>query len=246
MALAQIISSLFVLVCVLLHFEVAVGSRAALGCSEILPSNHSVVQRTGQDARNAATLARRYLGIGSSCQQIEGITPGNLTECYRTINLTSISPDSGLQGIANASINLNKLLYMFWFARRSTELSGTTFTEADSAKLDLLEIAFTRLSNQVEWYLQVQPCYCNHTQCAVDEGIDKNRIRAEIQNMQSGNCTHIKSFNVIMQDLRIAAHDIVQSLPNWRNHTLQPYQLCPTVETLRSHCETGKVDCTAK
>ena len=236
MYLPQIALSLVVLVCVLLQFEVALVSSAPLTCNKILLSSHPVVQRTGQDARKAASLAKRYLG---SCQQIQGMIPGNVTECGGIINFTS--PDETLQGTANAFINLNKLLYMFWFVRKDTELSGNAFTESDSAKLDLLEIAFTQLSNQVEWYLQIHPCSCNGTRCAVEEGIDKIRIREEIQNMQSESCTNIKSLNVIVQELWSAAGYIARSLPDGDSgsaYPWKPYKLCPTVAVLRNFCET--------
>ena len=239
-------SSLLALICV--YFEVAAVCSAPLRCNMTLLSSHPVVQRTGQDARNTASLAKAYLGVGDSCQKIQGMIPGNVTECGRTINLTS--PDRTLQGTANAFINLNKLLYMFWFVRKDTELSGNAFTESDSAKLDLLEIAFTQLSNQVEWYLQIHPCSCNDTQCAVEEGIDKIRIHEEIHNMQSGNCTNIKSLNVIVQELRSAAGDIARSLPDGDSglaYPRKPYELCPTVKVLKSYCETRtNIDCTAK
>ena len=237
MSLPQIVSFLFVLLSVLL----AVVSSAPLKCNKTLLSSHPVVQRTGQDARKAASLAKRYLG---GCQQIQGMISGNVTECGRAINLTS--PDRTLQGTVNAFINLNKLLYMFRFVRKHMELGGNAFTEADSAKLDLLEVAFTQLSNQVEWHLQIHPCSCNNvTQCTV-EGTDKIKVRTEIQNMQSGNCTNIRSLNVIVQELRSVAGDIAKSLHNGDSGSAYPwksYTLCSTVEALRNFCETVTVSC---
>ena len=120
---------------------------------------------------------------------------------------------------------------------------------SSQTKLELLEIAFTQLTNQVEWYLQIHPCSCNDTQCA-QEDIDKIRIHEEIPNMQSGSCTNIKSVNAVVQELRSAAGDIARSLPDWESgsaYPWKPYKLCPTVKVFKDYCETRtNIDCTAK
>ena len=121
-------------------------------------------------------------------------------------------------------------------------LSGSKISEADSTKLDLLETVFTRLSNQVEWYLQFRRCVCNHAQCTVSESIDKSGIQQEIQMMHmQPSCTHMRSLNVIVQGLGNAATDIVYTLPdNITSYSVRPYQMCRLRPTLHVYCATSR------
>ena len=244
MSSIQLVSLLLVLVCMHLHFVVAVGGGEALECNKTSFANHTVAQRTGTDALNALVIAGKYLG---GKQKIAGLSPDKWNECGN-ISLIDIPPDSGLQGTADASSNLNKLLYMYRSVLRNLALSETVISKADSSKMELLEIVFTRLSNQVEWYLQFRRCVCNHTQCTVSESIDKFRIQEEIQMMHmQPNCTYMRSLNVIVHDLRNAANNTLTSLPDWTMaYSIRSYQLCHTLKALRSHCETGSHNCTAK
>ena len=233
MSTTPIVSFLLVLVCVHLHFDVAVGDSEDLWCDETLIVNHNVTQRTGTDALNARVLANKYLARISPADKLNGC--GN-------VSLINISPGSGLQGTANASSNLNKLLYMYRSVWRYMALSGSKISEADSTKLDLLETVFTRLSNQVEWYLQFRRCVCNHAQCTVSENIDKSGIQQEIQMMHmQPSCTHMRSLNVIVQGLGNAATDIVYTLPdNVTSYSVRPYQMCRLRPTLHIYCATSR------
>lgn len=239
-----IVISLAVLVCVQLHFEVAVGGQV-LWCNRAALANYTVAQRTGREALNTLSITNRYLGIGMrKCHKIPLVLSDTANECGN-ISLTPL--DSELQGTVNAFTNLNKILYMYRSVWRNIDLSDNEFMETDSAKLDLLETFISRLSNQVEWYLQVHRCSCNHTQCTVEDVIDKNSIQQEISNLQTTTCTPKMLLHVIVLGLRNVIIDILNSLPGGpRNYDVRPYHFCQSLETLPIPCETMKFTCNTK
>ena len=229
------------LVCVHLHYGVAVGSNEAPWCKYRIQANlTAITQRTGTEALNAISIVRCYLGnCTDKSHQIVAVSPDKVNECG---NISLIPPGSELQGTANAFSNLNKLLHMYRSVFIHMELYDSTFTETESAKLDMLETVFSRLSNQVERYLQVRRCSCSDIQCTV-QGIDKNSTQEEIQELQSDNCTPRISLNVIMRDLRIVATDTLNSLPGGsRAYSIRSYQLCRSLKALPTPCNTTQTE----
>ena len=239
---ALIVPSLLVLVCLHLQAEAAMGSGEALWCSKTTVANlTAITQGTGREALNAKSIATCYLGEGLCVQpQIEGMSLDRVNEC-ENISLIDIPSGSGLQRTANASSNLNKLLYMYYYLWRQMEFYEQDYSEfmrTESSKMDILGVVFTQLSNQVRRYLQVNRCSCSDS-CKLPYPIDVNNLEHEIsQKLQIKACTPKILLNVIVQDLRRVANDTVNSLPGRvDSYDLRPYQFCRSLKALPISCE---------
>ena len=70
---------------------------------------------------------------------IEGMSLDRVNEC-QNISLIDAPSGSGLQGTADASSNLNKLLYMYYYLWRQMEFyeqDYSEFMQTESSKMDI-------------------------------------------------------------------------------------------------------------
>ena len=246
---ALIVPSLLVLVCLHLQAEAAMGSGEALWCGKTTVANlTAITQGTGTEALNAKSIARCYLKGTAFCEHppIEGMSLDRVNECGN-ISLIDIPSGSGLQGTADASSNLNKLLYMYYYLWRQMEFYEQDYSEfmrTESSKMYMLGVVFTQLSNQVRRYLQVNRCSCSDS-CKLPEPVNEHNLEQEInQKLLIEACTPKILLNVIVQDLQHVTKDTLHSLLGRVNsYDLHPYQFCRSLKALPIPCETTNENC---
>ena len=107
------------------------GCGEAPWCSKTTVANlTAITQGTGTEALNAKSIAKCYLEDNAFCEHhpIEGMSLDRVNEC-QNISLIDVPSGSGLQGTANASSNLNKLLYMYYYLWRQMEFYEQDYSE---------------------------------------------------------------------------------------------------------------------
>ena len=156
----------------------------ALWCNKTTVANlTAITQGTGMESLNAKSIAKCYLEGNAFCEHppIEGMSLDRVNEC-ENISLIDIPSGSGLQRTADASSNLNKLLYMYHYLWRQMEFyeqDYSGFIRTESSKMYMLGVVFTQLSNQVRQYLQVNRCSCSDS-CKLPDPIDVNNLEQEV------------------------------------------------------------------
>ena len=161
-----------------------------------------------------------------------------LKEAYNTDNVSGICSTlvpciilpcpqdvPGCNSLVNVSINLNYLLHMY------THVLGVIYQnstdESQLEQLDLLEMVFYRLSNQVQRYLQAHNCSSGDVNCIVHDEIDV--IAKALQQ----ELTYTEIAHAILCHLRDMAWNIVLAV-GIENASFRPNLICFSLTHL--HC----------
>ena len=181
----------------------------------------AVASRTGTEAIRAKIIVDDYfkksdkdVSVTATCSEllIDSILlpyPQNVPSFNSTVN-----------SMVNVSANLHYLLYMYSHVLGIIYQSNTNHTQ-QLEQLDLLEMVFYRLSNQIQRYLQAHSFSSGYTKCIVHQ-----EIAETVQNM-----------NVILCHLREVAKrilDVIGKAIGRENIAIYDYQLCRSVEHV--HC----------
>ena len=146
--------------------------------------------------------------------------------------------NSTLQYTADAFWNLTHLLQLYHSVWRLMELHEGDIVGSDLAKLDFLEIVFSRFSNQVERYLQVHRCSCKGINCHMHQDINKESIRNVMQReFSSAGCSRKVLLGKIIADFRKEAITTYISLHHHEVPAVYvPWPLCATVKANPLEC----------
>ena len=172
------------------HAKESCSSTGGQGDSEAFWCSHSIVANqcdTIGKARKEAMVLFRIVNclLGIRCHDAQHLIAG-LNDNGKCDPIVLPPPprsafNSTLQYTADAFWNLTHLLQLYHSVWRLMELYEGDIVGSDLAKLDFLEIVFSRFSNQVERYLQVHRCSCKGINCHMHQDINKESIRNVMQ-----------------------------------------------------------------
>ena len=202
-----------------------------LSVGALLPVDKPAYRRTETETRNSLILSNRlFPSLASECASMTHLEDVNLP----------CPPDvSGCNStVSSISANLNYLLYMYGYVLGlSHENNSIVGSELD--KLELLEMVYSRLSTQLERYLQAFSRACNDSMCIVYQGFDKASIPEELTTLQQlGGYTHLELLKLIICHVRMVIFNIWY-LPGFKeNITVRPYRFCRSLPELMQYCPT--------
>ena len=132
--------------------------------------------------------------------------------------------------MVSVSADLHYLLYMFSHVLGLIyQNSNTNPTQQQLDQLDLLEVVFYRLSNQIQRYLLAHSLSSGYTKCIVHREIEETVTAALWQE----GVTIMEIVNVILCHLRevaISIVDVIIAVIGKEHISLFPYQLCRSVD----------------
>ena len=124
--------------------------------------------------------------------------------------------------MVSVSKDLHYLLYMYSHVLGLIyQNSNTNHTQQQLDQLDLLEMVFYRLSNQIQRYLQAHSLSSGYTKCIVHQEIEETVTSALWQE----GVTIMEIVNVILCHLRELTTSILDVIGS-EHITLYPYQFC--------------------
>ena len=194
----------------------------------------TVVNRTGTEALQTGLIAddyfrdiylNRHLNVTATCSVlIDSILlpyPQNVPSSNSTVKEPRCSCHNSM---VSASPNLHYLLYMYSHVLGLIyQNSNTNHTQQQLDQLDLLEVVFYRLSNQIQRYLQAHSLSSGYTKCIVHQEIEETVAAALWQK----GVTIMEIVNVILCHLREVTISILNVIRQvMRTFTFYNYQLC--------------------
>ena len=220
------VTSALLLACVYLSVGVLIPTRRLATCVTVPPANlQTITRRTGSEAINAKVIVddyfreaydNKHLNISAICSTL---VPCIVLPCPQDV--------PGCNSLVNVSTNLNYLRHMY------THVLGLIYqnsiNEPQLEQLDLLEMIFYRLSNQMQWYLQANNLSSGDDKCVVHDEIDGTAKALQ----QAFTYTEIA--HAILCHLRDMARNTVREV-GIENVCLRPYLFCSSVTHL--HCPT--------
>ena len=217
------------------------GEGEALWCShDIVPSQTDIIRNTRREAEVSITIAH-YMLNGKPFEpqyMIDGLKENGECQSIVLPSPPCSAFNSTLQSTANAFWNLTHLLQMYRFVWRIMELHEGYSEESESAKLDFLEIVFSRFSNQVERYLQVHRCSCKDSNCTMYQSINKESIQEVVQReFNPSGCSRKLLLGKIITRMQTEAISTYLTLSH---HDLPeqftPWPLCATIDANPISC----------
>lgn len=174
----------------------------------------TVVRRTGTEAIQARRFADDYFrdiylislsDVTATCSVlIDSILlpyPQNVPSFNSTVNIPRCSCNNSMVSV---STDLHYFLYMYSHVLGLIyQNSNTNHTQQHLDQLDLLEVVFYRLSNQIQRYLQAHSLSSGYTKCIVHQEIEETVTAALWQE----GVTNMEIVNVILCHLREVAKD---------------------------------------
>ena len=195
----------------------------------------TVVSRTGTEAAQARSIVNDYfrngkanLTIKATCSDlIDSILllhPQNVPSSNSAVNIPRCSCNkSTVNSMVSVSTDLHYLLYMFSHVLGLIyQNSNTNHTQQQLDQLDLLEVVFYRLSNQIQRYLQAHSLSSGYTKCIVHQEIEETVTAA----LRQEGVTIMKIVNVILCHLRKVTISIMDVIVQVTSVTIYNYQLC--------------------
>ena len=213
-------------------------------CNQSTLINHTdVIGNTHREADIAIRIAH-FLLYGKYLEaeyRIEGLKEnGQCEPIVLPPTPTAAAHNATLQYTADAFWNLKHLLQLYHYAWSLLELHESDIEESDAAKLDLLEVVFFRLSNQVERYLQVYGCSCENSNCTLHQGINKEGIEEILQReFNPTGCSRKRFLGKIVAALKKVAktlHNNIE-LHHGPPEAYIPWSFCATVEAIPIRCK---------
>ena len=223
-------TSALLLTCVYLFVGANIPTRRDATGVTVLPATLlTITKRTGSEAINAKFYVDNYLreaytsdSVSASCSTL---VPHIVLPCPQDV--------SGCNSSVNVSTNLNYLRHMYTHVLGLIYQNSTD--ESQLEQLDLLEMVFYRLSNQMQRYLQahnlssvdakwyLQPntrctCHAQTKDYSLSSGYDKCTVLP-----QELNNTEIA--HVILCHLREMAKSTLRAVGE-ENSRRRPYQFC--------------------
>ena len=176
----------------------------------------TILRKTDTEAINTKgqvdTLLKETFGsknVATTCSTLE---PNLTLPCPKDVHEWTMDPDS----MVNVSTNLQYLLHIY------SHVVGLIYQNSTNENLmgwlDLLEMIYHQLSNQMQRYLQAYNLSGN-TYC-----IDYQRITVTITTMQQQECTTMEITNVILRHLRDIARHTISTVG-----VEDGYTFCPSV-----------------
>ena len=205
----------------------------------------AVANRTGTEAINARWIADdyfqtifdwttdKYLNITVTCSDLIDSSllpyPQNVPSFTSTVNVPRCSCNNStvmINPMVSVSANLHYLLYMYSHVLGLIYQSNTNHTQ-QLEQLDLLEMVFYRLSNQIQRYLQAHSLSSGYTKCIVHQEIEET-----VTALWQEGFTNMEIVNMILCHLREVTKRILDVILEafGREHiTLLVYQFCTSV-----------------
>ena len=172
-----------------------------------------VVSRTGTEAIHARRIVDNYfknsykdedVSVTASCSDLLIDSrllpyPQNVSSFNSTVNVLRCScNNSTVNSMVSVSTNLHYFLYMYSHVLGLIYLSNTNHTQ-QLEQLDILEMVFSRLSNQIQRYLQAHSLSSGYTKCIVHQEIEETVTTALWQE----RFANMEIVNVILCHLRV-------------------------------------------
>ena len=250
--LQVVVTSTLLLICIHLSLAVAVGAMPSKAApvqrdGEAFWCSHSIVANQTdiiQKAHKEAMIVIRIVGYLLERNPYDTQYPIAGLKDNRKCDPIVLPPpprsafNSTLQYTADAFWNLTHLLQLYHSVWRLMELHEGDSVGSDLAKLDFLEIVFSRFSNQVERYLHVHRCSCKGINCNMHQDINKESIRNVMEmEFSSAGCSRKVLLGKIIADFRKEATTTYISL---NHHDLPavfvPWPVCATVKANPIEC----------
>lgn len=248
----QIATLVLLLACMHLSLGAAVGAmprRAvpveregeAFWCSHGIVANQTdIIRKIRKEATIVIRIVQCLLGI--KCHDAKHTIVGlkENGECEPVVLPPPPYPalNSTLQSTANAFWNLSHLLQMYRSVWRMMELHEGYSNESEAAKLDMLEIVFSRFSYQVERYLQVNRCSCNGTNCTLHQDINKESVQEVLQReFCPAGCSRKLLLGKIITSIETEAKSIYSHLTHHNvPRIFTPWPVCATIKANPIQC----------
>ena len=145
--------------------------------------------------------------------------PQNVPSSNSAVNVPRCSCHNSMVSV---SADLHYLLYMYSHVLGLIyQNSNTNPTQQQLEQLDILEVVFYRLSNQIQRYLQAHSLSSGYTKCIVHQEIEETVTAALWQE----GFTIMEIANVILCHLRELTKSIVDVIGK-EHITLYPYRFC--------------------
>ena len=146
----------------------------------------TVERRTGTEALRAKLIVdacvkngNNYLNVTATCSvlidSILLLHPQNVPSSNSAVNVPRCScNNSTVNSMVSVSKDLHYLLYMYSHVLGLIyQNSNTNHTQQHLDQLDLLEVVFYRLSNQIQRYLLAHSLSSGYTKCIVHQEIEE-------------------------------------------------------------------------
>ena len=247
----QIAISVLLLACLHLSAGAAVGTMPRIpapveGEGEALWCNHDIVanqDNTIRKARREAEITSRVThsllyGEHDPQLKIDGLKESGQCQSIVLPPTPYSVFNSTLQSTANALWKLTHLLQMYHKVWRAMELHEGYSEESESAKLDFLDIVYSRFTNQVEQYLQVHRCSCKDTNCTVHQGSNDESIQEVIQReFNPSGCSRKLFLGKIIKRMQ---REAISTYLTLSHHDLPaeftPWPVCATIQANPIRC----------
>ena len=207
----------------------------AFWCNHSIVANQSdIIRKIRKEAMIVTRIVKCLLGI--KCHDAKHTIVGlnESGECEPIVLPLPPYPafNSTLQSTANVFWNLSHLLQMYRSVWRMMELHEGYSGESEAAKLDMLEMVFSRFSNQVERYLQVHRCSCNDTNCNLHQDINKESIQELVQREFSpAGCSRKLLLGKIITGIETEVKSIYIALDHHEVPQIYtPWPVCATIK----------------
>ena len=212
--------------------------------SEAFWCNHDIVINKTNTIRNTRREAEITIRITDSLLKgehdpqlkIDGLKENGQCQSIVLPRPPCLRFRSGLQSTANALWKLTHLQQMYRKVWRAMELHEGYSEESESAKLDFLDIVYSRFTNQVEQYLQVHRCSCKDTNCTVHQGINRQSLQGVIErDFSLTRCSRKLLLGKIIERIQTEARSASLTLANLPEE-FTPWPTCATIRVNPINC----------
>ena len=197
-----------------------------------------VKKRTGTEAINAKAAVDDYL---KEAYSIKDVSAHCLAQNHSALRCPNVEKCTCMACMVNVSVDLQYLLSKYSHAlgriyQNST--SNAASNSSDEAELDLLEMTFSRFSNQMQRYLQAGKKSCGDTAyngtAMRNVYINHQEIDGRIRAQPATG--YKESAHVILCQLRRVAVAVMDTLKK-ENCSLFGYKFCSSLDKLTLMCK---------